>query len=54
MAANYDTIGKTYTSTRAADPRITRRLIDLLALPENSSIIDIGAGSGNYSHALTD
>ena len=54
MAANYDTIGKTYTSTRAADPRITRRLIDLLALPENSSIIDIGAGSGNYRHALTD
>lgn len=52
MTAEYDRIGKTYSSTRAADPRITHRLIDLLGLEAESSLIDIGAGSGNYSYAL--
>lgn len=54
MTTEYDRIGKTYTSTRAADPRISQNLIELLKLPPNSSIIDIGAGSGNYSLALAE
>ncbi len=54
MSAEYDNIGATYTATRAADPRITRRLIELLALPVDSVLIDIGAGSGNYSYALAE
>lgn len=54
MTSEYDTIGKTYTSTRAADPRITARLIELLALPTQAHVIDIGAGSGNYSFALAE
>ena len=52
MPAHYDTIGKTYTSTRAADPRISGRLGSLLGLAEGANLVDIGAGSGNYSYAL--
>ena len=52
MTAEYDEIGKTYTSTRLADPRISQQLIDLLSLPTGSRIVDVGAGSGNYSLAL--
>ena len=52
MPARYDTIGKTYTSTRAADPRIRDRLAALLGLEPNASLVDIGAGTGNYSCAL--
>lgn len=54
MTAEYDRIGKTYTSTRAADPRITARLMELLGLATGSALIDIGAGSGNYSRALAE
>ncbi len=52
MSPHYDTIGKTYTATRHADPRITARLIELLALDPDARLIDIGAGTGNYSNAL--
>ena len=50
--AHYDIIGKTYDHTRRADPRIAGRLIDLLDLPAGAAVADIGAGTGNYSHAL--
>ena len=52
--SHYDTIGNSYRATRAADPRICRHLVDLLALPADSRLIDIGAGTGNYSNALAD
>jgi ubiquinone/menaquinone biosynthesis C-methylase UbiE len=48
----YDNIGKTYNKTRMADERITGQLVELLDLPVNSRILDIGAGSGNYSYEL--
>jgi len=48
----YDSIGKSYISNRAADPRILNNIISLLNLPAGSLIADIGAGSGNYSKAL--
>lgn len=54
MKPIYDSIGKTYTDTRAADPRISQRLIELLSLPAKSRLIDIGAGSGNYSTQLAE
>ncbi len=54
MKTIYDTIGKSYLATRAADPRITERLIDLLHLPSGSSILDVGAGTGNYSQAMAE
>jgi len=54
MSARYDQIGKTYSSTRAADPRIATRLSDLCDVSKGSSLIDIGAGTGNYSCALAE
>lgn len=54
MKVTYDTIGQGYKATRAADPRITQRLVELLDLPATSSILDIGAGTGNYSSALAE
>lgn len=54
MTARYDTIGTGYTATRAADPRILGRLIELLDLPIQTSLLDVGAGTGNYSFALAE
>ena len=52
MAEFYDQIGLTYNNTRVADARIVARLVELLDLPAGSTIVDIGAGTGNYSKAL--
>lgn len=54
MTAIYDKIGQSYSSTRAADPRITSHIIELLGLLPGSRILDIGAGTGNYSCALAE
>ena len=48
-AMGYDSIGKTYTRTRHADPRITRAILDALDLPSGSRVVDVGAGTGNDS-----
>jgi precorrin-6B methylase 2 len=48
----YDLIGTNYTVTRQADPRITMAIITALDLPRSSTVVDIGAGTGNYSVEL--
>lgn len=48
----YDSIGKKYATSRVPDSRIVNAVIDLLDLPEGSTIADIGAGTGGYSLAL--
>jgi ubiquinone/menaquinone biosynthesis C-methylase UbiE len=48
----YNSIGQQYLKTRVPDIRIVKKLIDLLNLPKNSIIADIGAGTGGYSLAL--
>ncbi len=50
--ANYDVIGKTYTQTRRSDPRISEKLLEILASSQVSKIADIGAGTGSYALAL--
>ena len=50
----YDTIGRSYVSTRRADARIVDALVSLLGLPPGSKIADVGAGTGNYTRALAD
>lgn len=50
----YDAIGKNYNATRKPDPRIVRRLLELLDLPLGSTIADVGAGTGNYSRAIAE
>jgi len=53
--AIYNTIGKTYSHTRKADRRIVTQLCDKLhvdKLESNSHLLDVGAGSGNYTIAI--
>lgn len=42
----YDTIGRTYTATRRADPRIERQIHD--AIGSAPTVVNLGAGTGNY------
>ena len=50
--ALYDTIGKTYDTTRRADPSIVRTLARLLELRPDANYLDVGCGTGNYTVAL--
>lgn len=50
--ALYDAIGKTYDTTRRADPSITRCLARLLDLRPGANYLDVGCGTGNYTVAL--
>lgn len=50
--ASYDRIGHGYSRTRRSDPRIVEEITALLSLPVGSRIVDVGAGTGNYSNAL--
>lgn len=48
----YDQIGKTYNSTRIPDQRIVDKINHYLDQPSGSLIVDIGAGTGNYTYEL--
>jgi ubiquinone/menaquinone biosynthesis C-methylase UbiE len=48
----YNIIGESYTTNRTADERVLKIIIDLLNLPVGKLIVDIGAGTGNYTTAL--
>jgi len=50
----YNIIGQRYNDTRKPDFRIVDQLIELLDLPVNSTVADIGAGIGNYSNAIAE
>ena len=50
----YDTIGSGYNSRRTADNRILSRLDALLGQTIGAKILDVGAGTGNYTKALAD
>ena len=50
--ALYDTIGRTYDTTRKADPSITQCLARLLNLKSGARYLDVGCGTGNYTVAL--
>lgn len=43
--AVYDEIGRTYSRTRQADPRIAAQIG--AALGDAASVLNVGAGSGN-------
>jgi ubiquinone/menaquinone biosynthesis C-methylase UbiE len=50
--ALYDGIGQGYSRTRRSDPRIVEEIIGLLSIPVAGRVVDVGAGTGNYSNAL--
>lgn len=49
--ALYDKLGRTYSATRRADPRIAA--IIEAALADNRTVINIGAGTGSYEPVQT-
>jgi ubiquinone/menaquinone biosynthesis C-methylase UbiE len=48
----YESIGRGYSRHRVADARIVRELVRLLGLRKGATIVDVGAGTGNYSATL--
>ena len=53
--AIYNTIGKTYSSTRKADKKIVSKIQDTLCLDASkghSRLLDVGSGSANYTIAI--
>ena len=54
MHTNYNKIGVSYNKTRKADLRVFGEIFELLEYPEKKTIIDIGAGTGNYANILAD
>src|SRR5260370_21866434 len=48
---SYDQIGHGYARTRRADARIVEQIPSLLSLPPGGRVVDVGAGTGNYSNA---
>lgn len=50
--AFYDIIGKTYAQTRKTDPRIARKLLEILSSSPVFTVADIGAGTGSYAFIL--
>lgn len=51
---NFDVRAKYYNQYRRADIRLVREVIKLLDIEPNSTILDVGAGTGNYSVPMTD
>ncbi len=50
--ALYDRIGRTYDSSRSADPDIVERLAGLLLLAPGAPYLDVACGTGNYTAAM--
>jgi ubiquinone/menaquinone biosynthesis C-methylase UbiE len=49
---DYDTISKVYDSSRVANAETVQNLVSLLRIDNDSVILDMGCGTGNYSAAL--
>jgi SAM-dependent methyltransferase len=47
----YDIVGRTYSATRRADPRVDAQISQALA--GSASVVNIGAGTGSYEPAQT-
>lgn len=52
MLKIYNEIGKTYNVTRRADPQLLHALLDQLGISSPATILDVGAGTGNFSYEL--
>lgn len=53
MRELYDEIGKTYDTTRKADPEIVHRLKHHLQVRNQDNVLDVACGTGNYTVALS-
>lgn len=52
MVAKYDDIGINYNTTRKADDFLAERLLHYLEPKSSGLYLDIGCGTGNYTHKL--
>ena len=50
MKIKYDKIGENYNRTRKADSVLTVKLLDYLCPKKEATYLDIGCGTGNYTH----
>ncbi len=50
MTAKYDSLGINYNTTRKADPYLFRQLLSHLNPQKEGVYLDIGCGTGNYTH----
>ncbi|MBI4371959.1 MAG: class I SAM-dependent methyltransferase [Elusimicrobia bacterium] len=50
----YDAIGRGYTAVRRPDPRLAERLTQILDLPAQNRLLDVGAGAGAYTNLLAE
>jgi ubiquinone/menaquinone biosynthesis C-methylase UbiE len=48
--SHYDQIGLNYNAQRCADVRLVDRMLSLLNLEPGKALLDLGAGTGNYSY----
>ena len=53
MSAKYNRIGKNYNQTRKADPYLAIRMIHHLQPQTGKNYLDIGCGTGNYTHKIS-
>lgn len=52
MLAKYDIIGRDYNQTRKADPYLAEQLFQYLNPIPDGIYLDIGCGTGNYTHVF--
>ena len=52
IPVDYNKVSPLYDTGRTAHPETVEKLIRLLHIDKNSMILDIGCGTGNYTHAL--
>lgn len=50
--AVYNQIGNSYDTTRCADPILVEKILSSLTIKSDYRYLDLGCGSGNYTHAL--
>jgi ubiquinone/menaquinone biosynthesis C-methylase UbiE len=53
-AIDYDAWAITYDNTRAASPSVLEPVREALGLPNGRSLLDIGAGTGNFAQPLAE
>lgn len=52
MTVDYEQLAATYSEFRSSDEAIVQSLLAQFPLSERSRVLELGAGTGNYSAAL--
>lgn len=52
MSVDYDRVSRIYDTSRVAHTEVTEKLVRLMHAGRNSTVLDMGCGTGNYSAAI--